>query len=734
MNTRIARREFITMATFAGGGLVLGFMAGCRNDSHKVAGEKQAGFQPNAYLKIDPSGQVTLYIVRQEMGQGVNTALPMLIAEELDVRFEDIEVALAPFGTAAPLEYQTGGSQSVLTDHMNLRKAGAVARYLLIAAAARQWGVNHEKCVTREGKVVHPSGSPALGYGDLAIAAAKIPVPKVVPLKRREAFRLVGRATPRTNLKKILTGQMTYGIDVTVPGMVYAVVERCPVLGGTLKTFDDQACKSVPGFIGTVAFEGSGKPMHVHAGVAVLARDTWSALQARSVFKATWEDGDRAADSTDELFSKFEERSKTGPAIAVFKKGDADHALCSARLESVYSAPLLAHGAMEPINIIASVKDGRVALWCGSQDPDTAIQGIADELGYKRDHITMHLQFMGGAFGRRLYHDYVLEAVKIAAKAGAPVKVVWDRTDDVRNDAFRPANYHRMQAGWDASGKLQMWQHHVLGTPVSLMREGAGASDEAEIEGGASSNLWYDVPNVFNGYTGVDINVNRGWVRAVDVCQNVFPVECFIDEIAVRQKKDPVQFRLSLLDGRPAREDKTTGFRQEPQRIADVLKLAADRSGYHQPREKDHFIGVAAHHFTFANSYAAHAIEIEMMAPRKFRIVKIVAAVDCGMVVNPDGMVNQIEGGTVFALSQALMSEITVKNSRVEQDGFFTFQVLRMNEMPPVEVYSITSDASPGGIGEIGLPTVAPALCNALAAAGYRPRRLPIRKEGFEWT
>ncbi len=693
MNTTIHRRDFIKISSVTGGGLMLGFMLGCKSKSSGA--ENCDTFQPNAYLKIDKDGKVTIYIVRQEMGQGVNTALPMLVAEELYVPFENIQVELAPFGKAAPLEYQTGGSQSVLQDNQNLRKAGAVARYMLIAAAAKQWGVNADKCSTKDGAVINTTSSAQLKYGDLVCDAVKIDIPKDVTLKSEKDFKLIGKMTKRINLKNILNGTEKYGIDIEVPGMVYSVVERCPVIGGKLKSYDDSACKQVPGFIKAVSFEGSEAPMHIHAGVALLAKNTWSAMQARSVLKVQWDEGDKNTDSTDELFKKFEERSKQKPAIEVFKKGDVAKASATESIEAAYTAPLLAHAAIEPINIIASVKNDKVELWCGSQDPDTALQGVADELGYKRENITINLQYMGGAFGRRLYHDYILEAIKIAKQTDTPVKVIWDRTDDVHYDAFRPANYHRMKASWDAQGKLQTWQHHVLGTPVSLMREGPDAKDEAETEGGASSNLWYDVPNVYNGYTGVNININRGWVRAVDVVQNVFPIECFIDEIAVMQKKDPVQFRLSLLDGRPAREDRTTGFKQEPQRIANVLKLAAEKIGYNNQGEKNHFIGVASHHFTFANSYAAHAIEIEMLAPKKFRIRRVVGAVDCGLVVNPDGMMNQMEGGGVFALSQALMSEITVKNSRMEQEGFFTYKVLRMNEMPKIEIYAVESNESP---------------------------------------
>ena len=728
MKTAIDRRDFIRIISFAGSGLMLGFMFGCKNSSSSPPNCE--ALQPNAYLKIDKSGKITVYIIKQEMGQGVNTSLPMIVAEELEADWQNIRVEIAGFDKTKGADYGTGGSQSVITSYQDLRKAGAIAKSMLIAAAAKQWNIGADKCMAENGAVINRTNSSRLNYGDLVCDAAALPVPKDVVLKSQKDFKLIGKTKQKYNLKDILTGKVKYGIDAKLPDMVFASVERCPVLYGKIKRVDDSACKQVNGFIRTVSFEGTEMPMHIHAGVAVIATNTWSAMQARKLLKVQWDEGEKNIESTEALFKTFEEKSKLKPAIEVFKKGDVSsvHAISNNSIESAYAGPFLAHAPMEPINVIAQVKKDSCELWGGSQDPDPALKNIAAELGLKPDQVKINLAIMGGAFGRRLHYDYIIEAVRIAKQIDKP------RADDVRNDVFRPANYHRMKASWDASGKLQAWQHHIVGTPVATMMEGPGAKDEPETEGGASFNLWYDVPNHYSGYTPVDFNLNRGWLRAVDVCVNVFPVECFIDEIAVKQKKDPLQYRLSLLDGRPVYENKEKSFKQEPQRIANVLKLAAEKIGYHNPRQKNHFIGVATHHFTFASAYAAHAIEIEMLAPKKFKIIKMIAAVDCGVVINPDGMMNQMEGGSAFALSQALMGEITVKDSRVEQDGYFTYKVLRYNEMPPIEIYSIPSNEEPGGIGEIGLPTVAPALCNALAAAGFRPRRLPIKNDGFEWV
>ncbi len=690
--------------------------------------------KPNAYLKIDETGKITVFVARQEMGQGVNTSLPMIVAEDLEANWSNVHVEIAAYGTMKMGEHDTGGSQSVLTDFNNLRKAGAIAKSMLLSAAAKRWNIKEEKCVAEFGTVVNPVNKARLNYGELVCEAAKLPIPKEVVLKQSKDFKVIGKAVPKTNLKDIITGKAKYGIDVKVPDMLYATVERCPVLNGKLISFDDAACKDLAGFIKTVSFEATEAPMHLHAGVAVIATSTWAAMKARTLLKVIWDEGDNNNESTEELFKTFRERSKEKPAIEVYKKGDttAVNESKENNIESVFSAPFLAHGTMEPMNFIVSVKTDSCELWGGLQLPDWAVGTIAQELGLKAEQIKTNLTLIGGGFGRRLHFDFALEAVKIAKQIDKPVQVIWNRTDDIRNDTYRPANLHRMKAAWDANGKLQSWQHHQVATAIGIMTDGPDAKNYAEVQGGGSSDFWYDVPNVLTGYTHVDFNLNRGWVRAVEICVNTFAVESFIDEVAHRLKKDPLNYRLSLLSTMPKRNGKD--LQQDPMRIAGVLKLAADKIGYKNPRKKNHFIGLATHHFTFAKSYAAHAIEIELLEPRKFKIVKVVAAVDCGIVINPDGLKSQVEGGCAFALSQALMSEINVLNSRVVEDGFFTYQLLRFNEMPAIEVYAVKSDEEPGGIGEIGLPTVAPALCNALAAAGFRPYALPIKKEGFEWV
>lgn len=729
----IDRRQFIRLSSLSSGGLVLGFSL---PGFARFADLPECSFfQPSAYLRIDRQGKVTVFVAKQESGQGVDTALPMIVAEELDVDFRNVKSEIAPFGTLKEGEHDTGGSQSVLGMYDTLRKAGAIARAMLVSAAATVWKTKPASCATDMGEVVNTATMRRISYGDLVCEAAKLPVPKQVTLKNPKDFKLIGKAEKRANLKDILTGKTKYSLDLKVEGMVYAVAARCPVLDGKLVKVDDSAARRIPGFIKTVSYKGTGAPMHVRDGVAVIATSTWAALKARELINITWDEGPHNNESTDQLFQTFAEKANEAPTVPVFSRGDFSQVPRDQEFTADYAEPFLTHGTIEPENFIASVKGDQCELWGGLQLPDWAVSTIVKDCGIRKENIKVNLALMGGAFGRRLHFDFALEAVKIAQQVDKPVKLVWDRVDDTKFSPYRPANFHRLKAVADTNGKILAWQHHVLGTPVAFMTDGPDAKNIGEMDG-ADSGFVYDIPNLRTGYTGVNFNINRGWLRSVDICVNTFPVESFVDEIATRLKKDPLAFRLSMLENRP---DFKTGtdpgaLTQSPARTAGVLKLAAEKIGWSEPRKPNHFIGLATHSFIFAKSYAAHAIEIEMLGPKKFHIVRVVAAIDCGIVINPDGLRNQMEGGLAFGLQQALKGEITIANSRVIQDGFFSYELLRYEEMPPVEIYVVDSKEEPGGSGEVGVSTVAPALCNALAAAGTRPRRLPIRNEGFSWV
>jgi len=733
-NEKIGRRHFIKLTSLSSGSLVIGFMLPGMRALALPAPDCEF-FQPSAYLKIDKKGKVTVYVAKQESGQGVDTALPMIVAEELDVDFKDVRSEIAPYGSLKEGEHDTGGSQSVMTVYDQLRKAGAVAKAMLITAAANVWKTSPASCAADNGEVVNTVTMKRIKYGDLVCEAALLPVPKEVTLKNPKDFKVIGKSEKRSNLKDILTGKTKYGIDIKVDGMLYAVAERCPVLDGTLVSVDDTAAKKIPGVIKVVSYKGTGAPMHVRAGVAVIATNIWAAMKARKILNITWDEGKKNNESTDALFKTFADKAVTKPQFNVFTKGDVKKFSDKNEITATYAEPFLAHGTIEPVNFIAAVKDDKCELWGGLQLPDWAVNTVAKECGFKKENIKVNLALMGGAFGRRLHFEFAIEAVKIAQQTDKPVKLLWERTDDIRFQPYRPANYHQLKAGFDAKGNLAAWQHHVLGTPVAYMTEGLQSKEAPEMDG-ADKGFCYDVPNIYTGYTAVDFNINRGWLRSVDICVNTFPVESFMDEIAAKLKKDPLQFRLSLLENRPDFKtgDAPGAMVQSPARVAGVLKMAAEKIGWNEKRKPNHFIGLATHSFIFAKSYAAHAIEIELLGPKKFKITRVVAAIDCGIVINPDGLLNQMQGGLAFALTQTLKGEITVSNSRVLQDGFFSYELLRFDEMPPVEIYMVNSTEEPGGVGEVGLPTVAPALCNALAAAGNRPRNLPIRNEGFSWV
>lgn len=735
----IDRRQFVKLTTLGGGGFALGVLLPGFPKIRIPDGPNDPvpceHFQPGAYIRIDKTGQVTIFVAKQESGQGVITSLSMIVAEELEVDFQKVKEELAPYGSLAPELHDTGGSQSVTGSWDELRKAGAVAKAMLISAAAKKWGVGEGLLKAENGMVVHAVTGQSISYGELACDAAGLPVPTEVTLKNVKDFKVVGKEQRKKSLRDILTGQAKYGMDLVLPGMLYAVVERCPVLGGSLVSVDDTEARAVPGVVKVVTYTGTGVPMHARPGVAVVATNTWAAMKARRLLKIQWDEGPRNKDNTAALFKDFAAKAAGTPAKTVHTVGNTEGVATPKTnvLTATYAAPFLAHAAIEPPNFIAEVKGNQCELWGGLQLPKWTVDTVAKDCGIPAGNIKVNLTLMGGAFGRRLLCEFAIEAVKIAQQTEHPVKVIWDRTDDIRNGCYRPANFHRLQAKWDAKGNVMTWDHHVLNTPVEWsIADPEPGKIPAENVGGADKDFWYNIPNIKTSYTPVDFNIQRGWLRGVEPVQNVFAVECFIDEIARKLKKDPLQYRLSLLEGRQpfqAMWDKTV----EPDRLAGVLKLAAEKIGWTKPRKKNHFVGIAGHMF-FCDSYAAHTIEIELLGPKKFRMVKIISTIDCGLVINPDGLKNQMEGGTVFGLGQALKNEITVENSRVMQDGFNTYELARFGDVPDLEVHVVPSDAKPGGAGEVGVATVSPALCNALAAAGYRPRSLPIRNEGFRWV
>lgn len=711
----VSRRDFLRSAAAAGAGLTIAiYLPGCGRGDAVAAAAAKPTFLPNAWLRIGPDGWVTVMVDRSEMGQGVTTSLPMLLAEELDADWKRVRIEQAPAGK----EYVnpafgiqgTGGSTSVRAGFKPLREAGAKARAMLVAAAAQTWGVDAAGLRTENGAVIGPDGR-RLTYGALADRAATMPVPETVALKDPKDWKLIGHGVARLDLKDKVTGKAGFGIDVTAPGMLTAVVARPPVFGGKVKSFDAAGARAVPGVKHVV---------QIGSGVAVVADGYWSARKGRDALKVTWDDGALARTSSATIRAKFASlASRSG--VTARSDGNAAGALArgARKIEAVYEVPYLAHACMEPMNTAAHVRADGVTIWSPTQwqmGNGLGTRGIASKLtGIPEEKIEVHTTYLGGGFGRRFELDFVVEAVETSKAVNAPVKVVWSREDDIRHDFYRPATYNRLAAALDGSGKPLAWTHRIVGPSImgrfeSLFGPLPKGIDNSSVE--AAADMPYAVPNVKVEWVRADVGIPVGFWRSVGNSQNAFVVESFIDELAHAAGKDPFEFRRALLEKHP--------------RHQAVLELAAEKAGWGSPLPEGRARGIAVQE-SFG-SWVAEVAEVSLSREGKPKVHRIVCAVDCGIVVNPDTVAAQMESGIVYGLSAALSGEITIENGRVVQGNFDTYPVLRMSEMPVVEVHIVKSTEPPGGVGEPGTPPAAPAVCNALfALTGKRVRRLPIR-------
>jgi isoquinoline 1-oxidoreductase beta subunit len=722
----LSRREFLQVSAAGAAGLVLSFYLPL------PAENKPPAITPNTWLKIDPSGEVSLTVARSEMGQGVRTSMAMILAEELEADWSQVRIVQADFDPKYG-DQTTGGSSSVRDSWLMLRKAGAAAREMLRMAAADKWQVPVSECLARDGAVVHTRSKRRLGYGELAINAAAKPVPQDPPLKKAKDFRIVGTPVARVDGPRIVTGAAQYGLDFTLPGMLYAAIARPAVFGGRVKSFKADAAKRVPGVREVVEvprpelpipFEGTrGREGHQHflwGGVAVVANSTWAALQGRRALEIEWDEGPAVAESTATMRSAFQEAAAR-PGQVVRNEGDAAAALESAtrKIEAVYELPFLAHAPMEPPNCTALVRDGRCEVWGPMQNPGGVQAALKLALALPDSAIAIHITLLGGGFGRRLNVDFPVEAALVSHAVKAPVKVVWTREDDLAHDYYRPATYHRLRGALDPQGRVVAWWHHIVSPSVDAFYEGQASPDAggAEIVGpGIPAGT---VPNLRVEYTHVPSAVPRGWWRAVDDTFNNFVVQSFVDELAAAARRDPLGLRHELIGGPPAQP-----ARMDPARLRRVFDLAAEKAKWGSPLSSGRGRGIAG--VTGWGSYVAYVAEVSVDAGA-VRVKRVVAGVDCGQVINPDMVTAQVEGGIVFGLSAALKGEITLDGGRVQQSNFDTYPVLRINEMPQVEVHIVPSSASPGGMGEPPVPAIAPAVTNAIfAATGKRVRRLPI--------
>lgn len=716
------RRRFVQVSATAAGGLLVtvAIPAGLRRALAAAAQPPAVGL--GAFIEIAADGTVTIASKNPEIGQGVKTSLPMLVAEELEVPWQRIRVVQAGLDPRYG-DQGAGGSTSVSENWNGLRQAGAAARTLLIAAAAARWGVQPATCRAESGTVVHSATGRRLSYGDLAAAAAQLPAPTDVVLKAPSDYRLIGSRVAGVDNGAIVTGGATYGIDSRVPGMLHACVLH-PPFGHRLEKLDRTRAKAVAGVHAIVEIAPLPSPLHLRQGVAVLADSTWAAMQGQRALEATWEPtGGPAIDSTALDTAMLRAIEQAGDTVR--NDGNVAAALAAAArtVEATYQVPLLAHAPMEPMNCLADVKADRAEVWGPMQDPD-GVRGLTARVtGLDPQAVTVHMTRAGGGFGRRLMSDYAAEAAYLSKAAGRPVQVVWTREEDFRQDFFRPCGIHRLRAGIDAAGRITCWEHRL----ANPSRYAYARNDRPPV----ASEMYPDdfpagcLPNVRLGYTHVASGIPGGAWRSTLHSSNAFAVQSFVDELAHGLGRDPLALRLELL-GPPRRLDYRGhgGPVFDTGRLAGVLQLAAARSGWGTAPAAGRARGIAGH-FTFG-SYAAHVVEVSR-GPAGVRVDRIVVAIDCGQVVNLSGAEAQAQGGVYDGLGAALHGEITVAAGRVKQTNFDGYRLLRMDEAPPVEVHFVPSSAAPSGLGEPPVPPVAPALANAVfALTGVRHRTLPL--------
>ncbi len=696
MTTSLSRREFIGTTGLA---LAVTALPVRRPGGPPAAASALA---PSAFVEITPDGTVSVWVTKSDMGQGVRTALPMILADELEADWSKVKVIQAD---AHPRygEMGTGGSSSVASLWEPLRTAGAQAREMLIGAAAQRWEVPPSECRARSGAVEHPGTGRRFSFGDLVNRAARLPVPENPGLKDPAEFRLIGTDVPGVDTRDKVTGKAQYGLDVVVPGMRYAVIARCPVFGGTMQGHDPSRALAVAGVLDV---------LEVPSGAAVIATSTWAAMQGRKALECRWDEGPAAGLDSNKISRQLHGRAAMAGALAR-NDGDAPGAIAAAArsLEATYEAPLLAHATMEPMNCVADVRPDRCEIWAPHQAPDWARGEVAGALGLPPEQVTVHTTLLGGGFGRRFLPEELIEAAQVSRLAGAPVKLVFTREDDMQRDWYRPMSVHRMAGGVNAEGRVTGWLHRVVAPSINGQRWPGSVKNALDLDAvDGAADLRYDIPNLRVEYGMVTTPVPVSWWRSVYASQTCFANECFLDELAAAAGRDPLAVRQELLA-------------HSPRHLA-VLNLAADKANWGTvPAGRAQ--GIAIHHF-FSDAIVAEVAEVSIEGG-KARVHKVTCAVDCGIAINPSNVRFQIEGGVIYGLSAALYGEITVEKGRVKQSNFHDYPVLRMPDVPVVEVHIVPSAEPPKGVGEPGLPPIAPAVANAVARLTGKPvRKLPI--------
>lgn len=706
------RRAFLKQSTVASGVALLGFYIPLT--SRAAQSDSAANrFAPNAYIRVYSDNSVTIVVGASEMGQGVLTSVPQIVAEEMDADWRMVSFEQSPvhpdYNRPGSPVMLTGGSRTIRASYETLRRAGATARAMLVAAAAQQWNVDAGTCEARNSVVYGPDGQTA-PYGQLAVHAASAPVPSEVALKNAKDFQLIGRSVKRLDTQAKVKATATFGIDVKVPGMLVAQIERAPAMGATVQSIDDSAALAVPGVIAVVP---------VSSGVVVVAKDYWSAKKGRDKLLVTWETNDTLLGrSSSELESAMEDAAKYDGLVA---RSEVDPARASAAVKTVtasYHLPYLAHACMEPMNCTAWVQSNRVDIWTGTQAQTFAQRNAAALTGVPTEQVFVHTQFLGGGFGRRSVQDSVVAAVETSKAVRAPVKLVYSREDDMRSGYYRPISYTQLEAGIDANGEVSALNAKVV---VPSLAEFSGAKslfredgiDRVAVEG--LGDMPYDIGNLQVRWVNYGHGIPIWFWRSVGATHNSFVTETFIDELAHAANRDPLEFRLAMLGKHP--------------RHTAVLKLAAEKAGWGSPLPAGRARGIAVVHCFGGWSAEVAEVSIDNGKPRVHRVV---CALDCGRAINPEGVVRQMESSIIYALTAAFYGKITFKDGAVEQGNFDDYQILRMNEAPVIDVHVVESEEAPGGAGEPGTPTLAPAVANALfTLTGKRIRSLPLSDYDF---
>ncbi|WP_041355890.1 xanthine dehydrogenase family protein molybdopterin-binding subunit [Melioribacter roseus] len=702
MSVKQTRREFIKVFSMSGSALCLASFVPL-NSLVASEGDKPKIFSPSVFIKIDTDGIVTIVVHRSEMGQGVRTALPMIVAEELEVDWRKIKIEQAE-GDPKYGDQITGGSTSVRKSWDPLRIAGATAREMLIAAAAARWNVKPSDCKAENGYVVNKLNNKKVGYGDLVEEASKLPVPQNVKLKDPKDYKIIGKKLHRTDSPDKIYGKAKFGIDIVLPGMVYAAVGRSPAFGATVKNYDDSVTKSLKGILDV---------KKVSTGVAVFAESTWQAFKGVENLSVEWNLGPSANVNSDTINNKLKEYLKTDGDLVEIKGNPDDAEEKNYRtLEAIYEAPFQAHAPMEPMNCTAKFENNKVEVWAPTQSPQEAREAVIKTFGLNEEDVVVYVTLMGGGFGRRTNPDFVVEAVELSKAVGKPVKVTWTREDDIKHDRYRPVSMHKLKGSVDKNNKLYSFSHHVIAPSIAVQNWGAKLTPKQYDTLGGAIEKDYIIPNYKITASIVDIPVPIWYWRSVYHSQNPFAAECFIDELAHAAGRDPYEFRMELLP--------------DDSRMKAVLKTAAEKAGWGKKLPPGKGMGIAA--FAGYDSFSAQVAEVTVTESKEIIVDKITCAVDCGIVINPDIVEQQMDSGIAFALTAALKGEITIRDGSVVESNFDDFPMLQFSEMPVVETHIMQNTYRVGGLGEVAVGPCAPAVGNAIfAATGKRLRKLPFR-------